>query len=257
MMHKLHWLTSLPEQPMPLLSLNLPKALRLVTVGPHPDDFDAMGVTMRFFHERGDAIRAVVCHTSSGVQDSFCSPPTLEVKQALREQEQRDSLRFFGLPETSVVFLDLCRDPSDNDQPFDCVDNQARLGQAILSFEPDLVFFPHGNDTNSGHRRIYAMVTRLLSASGRPVAAWLVRDPKTTSFRTDIFLAFDEAVASWKAELLRFHRSQHQRNLNTRGHGFDERILNVNRQLARELGLTEPYAEAFELKLFQGRIVCA
>ena len=33
-----------------------------------------------------------------------------------------------------------------------------------------------------------------------------------------------------KAELLRFHRTQHERNLQTRQHGFDERILRVNRQ---------------------------
>lgn len=149
-----------------------------------------------------------------------------------------------------MVFLDLDRDPSDNDQPFDHTDNQARLGKVILPFRPDLVFLPHGNDTNSGHRKIYAMVTRLLRDSGLPLVACLVRDPKTISFRTDIYLAFDEVTARWKAELLRFHHSQQQRNLNTRGHGFDDRILSVNRQLALELGLQEPYAEAFALEFF-------
>jgi hypothetical protein len=50
--------------------------------------------------------------------------------------------------------------------------------------------------------------------------------------------------------LLRFHRSQHQRNLNQRGHGLDERILSVNRQSAKECAADAPYAEVFELECF-------
>jgi LmbE family N-acetylglucosaminyl deacetylase len=245
-----HWLSGLASRPASLECLAPPQGLRLAVIGPHPDDFDAMGVTLRFFHDRGHTIRAVVCHTSSGVQDTFCTPPTPAIKQALREQEQRDSLRFFGLPDTAVVFLDLERDPSGNDQPFDCAANQTQLASVLLPFHPDLVFLPHGHDTNDGHRKIYAMVSRMLRTSELPVVAWLVRDPKTVALRTDIYLPFDDSMARWKAELLRFHRSQQQRNLNTRGHGFDARILGLNRQISRELGLTQPYAEAFELEFF-------
>lgn len=245
-----HW-TPLPSsRPVSLPSLALPEALRLAVVAPHPDDFDAIGITLRFFKDRGDAIHAIVCHTGSGVEDSFCSPPTLAAKQAIREQEQRDSLRFFGLPDANLVFLDLDRDPSDDDQPFDHTANLEQLAAAILPFRPDIVFLPHGNDTNSGHRKIYTMVARLLRDSNKPVTAWLVRDPKTVNLRTDIYMPFDEDAALWKAELLRFHRSQHRRNLNIRGHGFDDRILRVNRHIARHLGLVEPYAEAFELEAF-------
>jgi hypothetical protein len=43
-------------------------------------------------------------------------------------------------------------------------------------------------------------------------------------------------------------RSQHQRNLNRRGCGFDERVLRINRQIAESLGLHGQYAEAFELE---------
>ena len=85
---------------------------------------------------------------------------------------------------------------------------------------------------------------------GRPLTACYVRDPKTIACRTDVYLGFDEAEASWKAELLRYHDSQHQRNLRTRGHGFDVRILDVNRHIARELNLSEQYAEVFELERF-------
>jgi hypothetical protein len=61
-------------------------------------------------------------------------------------------------------------------------------------------------------------------------------------------MPFGEEDAQWKAALLRCHGSQHQRNLNVRGHGMDERILRVDRQTARDLGCIEEFAEVFELK---------
>jgi hypothetical protein len=42
--------------------------------------------------------------------------------------------------------------------------------------------------------------------------------------------------------------AQQQRNLDARGHGFDERVLGVNRETAGKLGLAMEYAEAFELE---------
>ena len=65
--------------------------------------------------------------------------------------------------------------------------------------------------------------------------------------RVDVHCAFGEDEAAWKAQLLRHHRSQHERNLRTRGTGFDARVLQVNRQAADALGAPMPYAEAFEL----------
>ncbi|QJW85582.1 hypothetical protein HK414_26830 [Ramlibacter terrae] len=65
--------------------------------------------------------------------------------------------------------------------------------------------------------------------------------------RVDLYFAFGEGEAAWKARLLRCHRSQQARNLRTRGTGFDARVLEVNRQAAQSLGLAEPYAETFEL----------
>ncbi len=66
----------------------------------------------------------------------------------------------------------------------------------------------------------------------------------------DDFDAVGEKEAEWKGELLRCHRSQHARNLNTRGHGFDDRILKVNQVVAESLRLDAPYAEAFEFTLW-------
>ena len=92
------------------------------------------------------------------------------------------------------------------------------------------------------------MFGEIVRRIGLPVAAFLIRDPKTTDMRIDCYIEFTEQEARWKAELLRCHASQHQRNLNTRNHGFDERILQVNRESARILGICQPYAEAFEIE---------
>jgi len=79
---------------------------------------------------------------------------------------------------------------------------------------------------------------------------FLICDPKTIEMRTDLYMPFDQAEADWKTQLLRFHDSQHQRNIRTRNHGFDDRILDVNRGIARKLLLAHEYAEAFEIKYF-------
>ena len=82
---------------------------------------------------------------------------------------------------------------------------------------------------------------------------------KTQGMRTTTaYTPFGEDVARRKAELLRCHRSQHVRNLRTRGYGLDERILEVNRHAAQRLGLAEPYAEAFEIERWEnGRLESA
>jgi LmbE family N-acetylglucosaminyl deacetylase len=238
-----------PEtRPLSLRSIHFPSDIRLLFIGPHPDDFDAVGVTMRLLQANGNSIDVGVVRTSSGVQDSYCSPATIELKAAIREQEQRRSCRFFGLSDTSLAFLRLEEDaeahPAMTQPNIDC------LQDFVRSKQPDIVLMPHGNDTNTGHQRLYAMVKRVICETGCPLTAFLNRDPKTIDMRIDLYTEFGEEDARWKAQLLRFHDSQHQRNLNTRNHGFDDRILSVNRQIAQEIRTGAKYAEAFELELF-------
>ena len=52
--------------------------------------------------------------------------------------------------------------------------------------------------------------------------------------------------------MLRLHDSQHNRNLRTRGVGFDERLLSAERGKAREMGLE---AEVVGVELFQLEVV--
>jgi LmbE family N-acetylglucosaminyl deacetylase len=234
-------------RPIRLDRLAWPARWRICVLAPHPDDFDAAGAVLRHLHGAGLDIGLLVLSSSAnGVEDGFCDPPTLEVKAALREKEQLESCHFFGLPGDRVEFLRL---PVDSPGGFLVDGDEGRLilEGRLLRLRPDVVLLPHGNDTNADHRLTHAWWSRLAPEGRLDASALLIRDPKTVASRDDAYFPFGECDAAWKAELLRFHRSQHQRNLNTRGHGFDERILRVNRASACRLGLAEPYAESFEI----------
>jgi hypothetical protein len=71
--------------------------------------------------------------------------------------------------------------------------------------------------------------------------------------RYDVYMQFGEKEALWKGELLRFHRSQQQRNLNQRGYGMDDRILQMDRESAKSCLLEMPYAEVFELEFYRAK----
>lgn len=220
--------------PRDITTLSWPPRQRVLVLAPHPDDFDSVGVTMRFFHQRGDLIRvAVLSGSASGVLDSFCAPAE---KAAVREQEQRDSIAFFGLPDDALTFLRLPEDAHG-----DPIEAPQVIQHLLDTVQPDLVILPHYHDTNTGHRRAHAMFRK---CSRLP--ALLFRDPKTLDFRCDLYTPFDETTAQWKRKLLLHHRSQEHRNRQLRGHGFDDRILDLNRRTAQELSCAAPYAEAFQ-----------
>jgi LmbE family N-acetylglucosaminyl deacetylase len=228
------------DRPTAITSLPWPRMLRLFVLAPHPDDFDEAGVTLRFFHERGCSIHvAVVSGSASGVLDEFCAGA--EAKALAREQEQRESLQFFGLPENHLTCLRLPEDA--NGDPIDDPPSEAVIREKIAAIRPDIVFLPHGADTNVGHQRVFAMFRRVAPAT----TGFLIRDPKTVEFRTDLFMPFGAELAAWKRQLLLHHRSQEHRNRVLRGRGFDDRILDVNRQSAAELACGAPFAEAFAL----------
>jgi LmbE family N-acetylglucosaminyl deacetylase len=234
------------KRPLFLEDFHCPVEARVLVLAPHPDDFDAVAVTLRHFRDRGNEIRlSVMSPSSSGVEDGFCSPATPENKALTRELEQRASCRIFGMPDERLEFLHLREDESGH--LLDSDDNYTNLGRHLRQVRPDLAFMPHGNDSNPGHRAAFRMLRRFAQQADHPIAAFLNRDPKTLQMEPDIFTLFGEEDARWKAGLLRCHQSQHQRNLNTRGFGLDERILRVNRDAAALLPGRPPYAEAFEI----------
>lgn len=233
------------ERPLQLAQLVSPAPMTLVVLAPHPDDFDAIAVTLRYFHQRGDTIHLAVLTTgASGVEDGYGAAYTADDKAALREKEQAASCAFFGLPPERLSFLRLPPDEKGNPR-LDEV-NQRCIRDYLAARQPDLVFMPHGNDSNVTHQRTYALFRAVALAEQWTLWAVLNQDAKTVAMRTDLYTPFGTADAEWKAELLRLHASQHQRNLNTRAQGFDERVLAVNRRTGS--GLNAAYAEAFELE---------
>lgn len=236
---------------IPGLSAPPGSAPRALVLAPHPDDFDAVAVTLGRMRDHGCALRvAVLTSGASGVEDAFCPPgeSTFERKRDLREAEQRASCAVFGLHESALVFLRLPEDAEGH-----VVEDESAVGRLRAVFDavrPGAVFLPHGNDTNADHQRVFRMARSVALAAGWPVTAWYHRDPKTVGLRADVAAPFGQQAAEWKAALLRCHRSQHERNLRTRGHGLDERMLRVNAEDALALGLGEPYAEVFEIEQF-------
>jgi LmbE family N-acetylglucosaminyl deacetylase len=221
----------------------------VVVLAPHPDDFDAVAATMRYLHRNGNRIDvAIVTSGESGVESGFGGAFTSVAKAALREKEQLASARFFGLSEDRLTFLRLSED--ENGHPEDTRANYLRVRSCLAARRPDLVFLPHWNDPNEGHRRTHALFRQTVREEKLSMAACLNRDPKTVAMREDLHFEFDSETAAWKGELLRLHQSQQQRNLNQRGHGFDERVLGVNRQVAAAWNLAGRYAEVFELEIY-------
>lgn len=230
-----------------LQELDWPPQQRIAVLAPHPDDFDAIAVSLRFFHARGDEIHlAVLTSGASGVEDGFGGACDDATKAALREVEQRASCALFGLPDARVHFLRLPADAGGN--PRLDAGNEATIRRFLQAVQPQLVCMPHGNDSNVTHQRSYALFDRVARADGLALRVLLNQDAKTIAMRHDLYQPFDADDAEWKAALLRLHASQHARNLNTRGHGFDERVLAVNGAAAAALGLDAPYAEVFELE---------
>ncbi len=244
----LRLLTSLTKtEPQCVHSLAIPASLKILMLGPHPDDFDTIGVTLRFFKQNGNRIDVGVVRSVTGVEDSYRSGLTPEAKAQLRENEQRNSCLFFGLSMTNLTFINL---DENEEGPISSAKNMSNLRNFVLPRQPDIVFMPHGNDTNGGHRNVYAMMSKLASQADQTLVLFLSMGPRTIRMRTDVYTEFEEEEANWKAQLLRIHDSQQHRNLTTRGYGFDDRILDSDRRIAQRLSIKAPYAEAFEVEFY-------
>lgn len=228
-----------------LTDADWPADLRVVVLGPHPDDFDVDAVTLKLLQTRGAEIAvAVLSGGISGVEPSYCPR---ELMAHTRREEQRTSCRLFGLPAVALTFLPLEEDADT--EPMDSEANRKLVADWLLPRKPDLIFLPHGHDQKGGHRNVYSLLRSIITAHQLPTILMLHRDPKTVAMKTDAFTPYDEPTAEWKASLLRCHDTQHQRNLNTRGSGIDDRVLAVDRAAAAELKLSEPHAESFEVEI--------
>jgi len=251
-----------------------PRFGKVLMLAPHPDDAEAVGVTLKMFAGAGcEVLYKIACLSPGGVDDEFAlaaaereglgfkGPHELaQYKKALRRSEQLESARRAGFLGQEPEFLDLEEDPGGR-----LVESEANAGAfaAVLADEaPDAALMPIGEDTNIDHvlvcRWFRRAAAEFAAGRGRPILGLYNRDPKTLRITEQLAVPFDEVSARWKAELLALHRSQQERNLAQRGHGLDERILRINRpawervkkSLAAEQAAKYSYAEVFQLELF-------
>lgn len=199
-----------------------------LALAPHPDDPDAIAVTLRLLADMGWEMHwAVVASGWSGVSDDFCEPDRLAKAEA-RMAEQRESARLFGLPEDRLYFMGT--EETDEGELSPTSANRCVVASLLDALQPDLVLLPHGRDANPTHRLVYEWFAEWASAQARPIMALGNEDPKTQDFEPNVEVLFGEEEAQWKASLLECHRSQSARNQATRGITFAERILCTNRR---------------------------
>jgi LmbE family N-acetylglucosaminyl deacetylase len=249
------------------LKVRVPSQARVMVLGPHPDDPESVAITCRLLVRSGcDLHYAIVSMSPSGVEDQYAqtshdrhSVPLRERKIAIRKREQIMSAGTLGLTEDRIAFLHL--EENNGGIPLDCPENKARIELLLESAAPDIVIMPAGKDANQTHAWVHRVFREYARISGagrkRPMVGLYNEDPKTTAIETDLFVLFGEESAKWKGALLRIHDSQQQRNMRLRQVGFDERILQVNRQRYERLlesdsrkKFSAGYAEVFEIELF-------
>ena len=219
----------------------------VVILAPHPDDFDAIGVSLKRLQDNGCKLKLLVATAGiNGVESGFENARTPGDKKGLRQQEQLDSCLFFGLDPELIEFLDLANN-GDGSLAIDEA-NTRIIRKGLSGANADIVCLPHFNDSNMTHQRVYALYNRARRDWEKPHFALLNCDVKTRGMPCDVYTPFDDQTADWKRQLLRHHTSQQQRNLNSRSKGFDERVLDFNKTLAEQLPTDTPYAEAFAIE---------
>jgi len=237
---------------------------KVLVLGPHPDDPESVAITCRILMRLGcDIWTTIVSMSPSGVEDEYAqrwqnndSIFLQKKKIEIRRREQTRATEKFGLNPDRITFLGI-----EENKGLDSPNRSAKIRDHLLSMAPDIVIMPIGKDSNPTHARVYQVFREnakdLALKKEKPVVALYNEDPKTLEVRHDLFVLFGEESADWKRALLRVHHSQQQRNIHSRGMGFDERILHMNRLSYRRLQEMLPhadgparYAEVFEIELF-------
>lgn len=238
------------RRPTDIRALPLKSGARVHFLASRPADFDVVAVTMRHYLWSGAELRLdVLTSGHRDVADGFDGAATRLQKERIREAEQIESCKLFGLPRAALKFRNLSVDRHGN---LMLVEKNVRVVEACLrSFSSDIVIIPHPSNLSVDRGVVYQLTEAAARAVGTKLTVMLANAPRTVAVRPDVFTPFSEQDAIWKGALLVSHRSQHLHSMHTWGCGFDTRILVPNRVWARGLGTAAPYAEVIQLADFE------
>ncbi|MBO4790373.1 MAG: PIG-L family deacetylase, partial [Oxalobacter sp.] len=76
------------EVPIDIANVQWNRSLRLLVTAPHPDDFDAISVTLRRMVQAGHTLFAAVAQTGSGIDPIYGAGMNQQDRTALRNREQ-------------------------------------------------------------------------------------------------------------------------------------------------------------------------
>jgi len=225
----------------------IPSGMNVLVLAPHPDDYDAIAITMKLLQQCDNRIFVRVLGTGwNRVEDEICDPATPEAKAALQRQEFHESCRRFELNEDDVAFLDMKEDSSGyiRKHPF----NIELLKKAITEIKPQLIFMPHWNDTSNDRRLAATLAWDALDELGLSTPLLHFYTPKTRTMYRHFYTVFSRSEADWKAGQLQCHRSIQQHYMAHYGIGFVDKIIQLNYDAGRDIG-KDKYAEVFEMKI--------
>lgn len=224
-------------------------ASNILVLCPHPDDFDVAGVTLKQLHKKGATIHVAIAPTFSGILESFYKQPASSSEMIkTREEEQRQSLLYFGLAESAFEFLPHSCDLDDNGEWKYSEANKSLIEKCLLHHVPELVFIPHPNDNNPAHSAMYKMVKECIDRHHLAVHLMMQMDPKTKGMSLDFVTEISDREADWKKQLLSHHKTQDHRNQTTRGISLADRVLSINQEAAKTCQSRSSFAEAFEIE---------
>ncbi len=153
---------------------------RALALAPHPDDPDAVAVTLRLLARGGWEVSwAIVTSGCSGVQDAFAGS-----LHARKSRGARGGTGGIGTPLRSArgtAALPAAGRGCDGELA-ETAENRMRFDAALRKLAPALVLLPCGADTDPTHRRVFTWFHDWMCNWPHPLTALYNEDPKSLAF---------------------------------------------------------------------------
>lgn len=219
----------------------LPQGKTVLILSPHPDDdvIHMAGAMEKLQNQQNNVYVAYVTTGSNAVRTSEPAFDTLytdlkargikgveaieNAKRLVREQEARDAVSYFGIPENNLVFLKASyynRRGIPGVDPLTPKDVQ-QAEQLLRQLKPDIIFFAAENDPHGAHglstelfARAYKNIQEQTKGKKLPTTTFWGYRGAYTEWGLDqeaeklVFVLFDDALAQKKITSIKAHASQ-------------------------------------------------